>query len=128
MTLEKFFERFILPILGENPDAADTYDEENIVGVSNTVFSECLDLNNRIFKRDGKEALDNRFYELGDELPFDERLMKECCVYGICARLIIDDAGTDATKIGFLEDCYQRAREKYSNIYMGQVVQWLSSD
>lgn len=124
MTLEEYFEKVVLPVLGENPDAADGYDEENIVGVFNAVAVECLDINNRMFRKDSKEELPYSWYEVSDELPFDERLLNECMCYGMAARLIIDDADTDSNKIGFLESCYQTAKEKYLKKWAAKIVIW----
>ena len=50
MTLEEYFEKIVLPVLGENQDAADSYDEENYVAIINVILAECLDINNRIFR------------------------------------------------------------------------------
>lgn len=128
MTLEEFFEKLVLPALGETPDAADSYEEENIVGVTNSVLSRCLEINNRMLKKAGKAEVGTAWYSMGAELPFDERLLKECCCYGAAWRLIIDDADTDMNKIELLRQEYERALEKFGKIYMATVVRWFDYD
>lgn len=128
MTLEEYFEKIVLPVLGENQDAADSYDEENYVAIINVILAECLDINNRIFRKDGKEELESKWYLSSDELPFDDRLLKECICYGVASRLIIDDADTDTNKIGFLESCYNQARERFGKRWAATVVRWVDND
>ena len=124
MTIEEYFETVILPVLGENPDQADAYEEDNIAGVCNAVFSECLDINNKLLKKVGLEELEPNWYEIQDEIPFDKRLLMECCCYGIAWKLIIDDSDTDMGKIDLLRQEYEKAKEKFSKTYMGNVVRW----
>lgn len=128
MTMEEFFEKLVLPALGETPDAADSYEEENIVGVTNMVLSNCLVLNNRLLKKAGKDEILTAWYNIGDELPFEERLLKECCCYGVAWRLIIDDADTDMNKIELLRQEYYNALEKFGKIYMASIVRWAMND
>ena len=128
MTMEEFFEKLVLPALGENPDAADSYEEENIVGVCNSVFSRCLELNNRLRRKAGKDEVTAAWYNIGAELPFEERLLKECCCYGVGWRLIIDDADTDMNKIELLRQEYLSGLEKFGKIYMASIVRWSMND
>ena len=128
MTLEEFFEKLVLPAWGETPDAADSYEEENIVGVTNSVLSRCLEINNRMLKKAGKAEIASAWYGMGDDIPFEERLLKECCCYGVAWRLIIDDADTDMNKIELLRLEYERALEKFGKIYMATVVRWIMND
>lgn len=128
MTLKDFFFNVILPVLGENPDSAPSFHQQNVEGVSNLVFSECLPINNRIFLHLGIEPLLPRFYSFDDSLPFDERLLIDCCSYGVASRLIIDDSDTAASKIGFLEASYNQAKDKFDRAFVADVVRWVDYD
>ena len=114
MILNEFFENHILPIMGERQDSADSY-EDTYVGVINTVLIDCLDIENAIRRKNGMAELGITTYEAEYDIPYDMELMLNCIVYGVASRLYIDEAGDESNMFIFLENNYQRGKERYIN-------------
>ena len=64
MTLQEFYEKMCLPIMGMNSDTADSIEEEQYKGVINTVISECLDINNARRRQRGEEEVEQQWYDV----------------------------------------------------------------
>ena len=114
ITPDDFFENHVLPIMGERQDSTDIY-EDMYLGVINTVLIDCLGIENAIRKRDGVEELPVHIYEDDEPIPYDEELLYNCAVYGVASRLFVDEAGDESNKFIFLENNYDRGKEKYMN-------------
>lgn len=99
--------------MGMNSDTADSIEEEQYKGVINTVISECLDINNARRRQRGEEEVEQQWYELNDELPFEHEMLSACMCYGVGSRLYIDEAGDEANMVSFLETNYEAGKNRF---------------
>ena len=109
MKMNDFFIGFVLPVMGLSADTDDY--EETYLSCGNLILRECFEVNNAVRRFKGLEPL-AEFEDLAAEaeIPYEEETMKECCVYGWAAAVMIDDTDDEFNKYGILADKYESAK------------------
>lgn len=115
MNLQEFYENHCIPIMGMSQDTAESIEEEQYTGVINTVLVDCSGINNAIREKNGETTIENKWYTAEDELPFDYGLLANCICYGVASRLYVDEAGSEANIVSFLEANYEAGKAKFIN-------------
>ena len=123
LTMQDFFQGYVLPILNESQDE-DSY-EEFWLPCGNVILQACFDANNGLRRKAELLPLTS-FTELDadDSLEdWDQELLLECIVYGWAASLIVDDTNDDGVnKYNILEDKYQAGLARYGMFGFATVV------
>lgn len=119
--MNDFFIGFVLPVMGLSADTDDY--EETYLSCGNLILRECFEVNNAVRQSMGLLPL-AEFVDLAadEEIPYEEDTMKECCVYGWAAALMIDDTDDEYNKYGILADKYESAKFKLGLKTFAKVV------
>ena len=88
----------------------------------NLLLPELFDINNSILQAEGIDKLKviPQLENLDDEIPYDERLLRNALPYGLAAKLVYDD--NDMGKVGYFQQLYVNAVNSFLRIQPEMVV------
>ena len=110
-----------LALLLETEESAGDYNAYALP-LLNLLLPELFDINNSILQAEGIDKLKviPQLENLDDEIPYDERLLRNALPYGLAAKLVYDD--NDMGKVGYFQQLYVNAVNSFLRIQPEMVV------
>lgn len=110
-----------LALLFETEESAGDYNAYALP-LLNLLLPELFDINNSILQAEGIDKLKAipQLENLEDEIPYDERLLRNALPYGLAAKLVYDD--NDMGKVGYFQQLYVNAVNSFLRIQPEMVV------